>query len=53
MFCQLGKDQLTHLCWMLKWFEASFGLKINLEKSEMILMGRVENIEELAAAFGC
>ena len=35
------------------WFEAPFGLEINLEKSKTILVGRVENIEELATAFGC
>ena len=28
-------------------------LKINLEKSEIILVGRVEDIEVLAKSFGC
>ncbi|RVW72789.1 hypothetical protein CK203_049221 [Vitis vinifera] len=28
------EDQLTHLCWLLMWFEALSGLKANLEKSE-------------------
>ena len=35
------------------WFEALSGLKINLEKSEIIPMGRVENIDFLAEAFVC
>ena len=35
------------------WFEAYFGLKINLEKNELISMGRVENIDDLALELGC
>ena len=35
------------------WFEAASGLRINLEKSELILVGRVENIDDLAWEFGC
>ena len=34
------------------WFEAILGLRANLEKSELILVGRVENVEELAEEFG-
>ena len=34
------------------WFEAFLGLKANLEKSELIPVGRVENMEELADDFG-
>ena len=33
------------------WF--SLGLKINLEKSEMILVGKVDNLEGLACEIGC
>ena len=35
------------------WFEAMSGLKINLDKSELIPVGCVNNVEELAAAIGC
>ena len=35
------------------WFEAISGLRINLEKSELILVGCVENVEDLAAKLGC
>ena len=35
------------------WFEALSGLKINLEKSEIIPVGRVENIDFLTKAFRC
>ena len=34
------------------WFETLSGLKANLEKSELIPIGRVENVEELADEFG-
>jgi hypothetical protein len=35
------------------WFEAFFGLKINLGKSEMVLVGEVPNMEDLAVILGC
>ena len=35
------------------WFEAVSRLRINLEKSELIPIGRVENIDDLALDFGC
>ena len=34
------------------WFEAMLGLKINLEKSELIPVGRVINVELLADELG-
>ena len=38
---------------VLIWFEAVSGLKINLGKSELVLVGAVHNIELLAAVLGC
>ena len=35
------------------WFEAISSLKINLNKNELIPVGRVSNVMELAAIFGC
>ena len=35
------------------WFEAILGLRINLDKSELIPVGCVENVEALAAELGC
>ena len=32
IFCEAKEDQLTHLCWLLMWFEALSGLKTNLKK---------------------
>ena len=35
------------------WFEAASGLRINLEKSELIPVGRVESMDDLVGEFGC
>ena len=35
------------------WFEAILGLRVNLDKSELILVGGVENVEALVADLGC
>ena len=44
---------MPYLSWLLMWFEAYLGLRINLEKSELISMGKVHNIEDLALELGC
>ena len=36
VFCQASQDHLTYLNWLLMWFEVVSGLRINLEKSELI-----------------
>ena len=48
VFCEKSLDQMTYLSWLLMWFEACSGLKINLEKSELIPVDRVHDIEGLA-----
>ncbi|RVW27976.1 hypothetical protein CK203_094127 [Vitis vinifera] len=53
VFCEASKEHLTHLSWILYWFEAASGLRINLAKSEIIPVGEVEKIEELAIELGC
>ena len=53
VFCRSDEGQLIHLSWVLMWFEVLSGLKIILEKSEIIPVGRVENIGFLVEAFGC
>ena len=35
------------------WLEAILRLKINLDKSEILLVGRIENIEDLTLEHGC
>ena len=48
-----AQDQMTYLSWLLMWFKACSGLRINLEKSELILVGKVHNIDDLALELGC
>ena len=52
VFCEASKDQLTHLGWILAWFEAASGLRINLAMSELIPVGEIDNIEEMAVELG-
>ncbi|RVW54346.1 putative ribonuclease H protein [Vitis vinifera] len=52
VFCEASKEQVSHLSWILFWFEAASGLRINLAKSEIIPIGDVEDILELAAELG-
>ena len=53
IFCEARKEYLTSLSWILSWFEAAFGLRINLAKSELIPIREVEEIEEMAVELGC
>ncbi|RVX10320.1 putative ribonuclease H protein [Vitis vinifera] len=53
VFCEAKKEYLTHLSWILFWFEAASGLKINLDKSEVIPVGEVEEVNEMAVELGC
>ena len=41
VLCKDSEEQMTHLCWILAWFEVLSGLKINLEKSSLLPMGRI------------
>ncbi|RVX19039.1 Transposon TX1 uncharacterized 149 kDa protein [Vitis vinifera] len=52
VFCEASEDQMVHLSWLLMWFEAISGLRINLDKSEILPVGRVENLENLALEAG-
>ena len=53
IFCQANIEQLKYLSWILMWFEVLSGLKINLNKREVIPIGTVDNVEELASELGC
>ena len=53
IFCEANKDQLKYLSWILMWFEALSGLKINLNKSEIIPIGPMDNAEEFTTELGC
>ena len=53
IFCDASKENLEYLSWVFMWFEACLSLKINLEKSELIPIGEVPNLEEFAEVLGC
>jgi hypothetical protein len=53
IFCGAQEEQIRHLRCILLCFEAASGLKINLEKSEIVPIGRVEEVERLANLLGC
>ena len=42
-------DHLHYLHALFLWFEAVFGLKINLVKSELVPVGNVNNVDGLAS----
>ena len=44
---------MAFLSWLLMWFEVISRLSINLNKSEILPVGRVENVEVLASELGC
>lgn len=50
---EASQDQTVHLSWLLMLFEALLGLKINLNKNELIFIGRVDHLEELMEELGC
>ena len=52
LFCEANFEQLMYLGWTLMWFEAFSSLKMNLSKSEIIPVGRVDNVELLASELG-
>ena len=53
LFCEANYEQLMYLRRTLMWFKAFSGLKINLNRSVIIPLGRVDNVEVLAAELGC
>ena len=53
IFSKANEDQVTFLSWLFMWFEVILGLKVNLDKSELIPVCNVDNVEELASELGC
>lgn len=52
MFCEAIQDHIRALRALL-FFEAILGLQVNLAKSEMVSVGNVPNMENLAFMLGC
>ena len=53
IFCEADTKQAWHLRGVFIWFQAILGLKINLSKSELVPVGQVPNVPELAGILGC
>lgn len=53
IFCGANSEQLGHLYCVLLCFEAVSSRKVNLAKSELILVGEVGHLSTSAAILGC
>ena len=55
VFYKDSEDEILYLNWILLYFEAllGLGLRINLDKSVILPMGKVENLNQLASELGC
>ena len=53
LFCEDNKDQLEFWKWVVICFEVVSDLKINMQKSEIIPVRGVEDVDKATAVFGC
>ena len=53
VFCKDFEEKMFFLSWILLCFEALYGLRVNLEKSVILPVGDVENLDQLAYELGC
>jgi hypothetical protein len=53
IFCGAQAKQIQHLCCIFLCFEAASGLRINLGKLEIVPIGEVKDVEQLAQLLGC
>jgi hypothetical protein len=53
IFCDAVPEQLLHIRMILSCFEAVIGLLVNLSKSEMVPVGKVDNMSSLADLLCC
>jgi hypothetical protein len=53
IFLDAKPDHVFNLRLLFTWFEAVSGLKINLNKSKMVPVGNVPDLEDLAGIMGC
>ena len=52
-FCDASKEQLLYIRMVLIFFEAITDLKVNVGKSEIVLVGEVGNLDALARILCC
>ena len=53
LFCEASRDQLLFIRFVLSCFQAFTGLKVNVGKSEIVLVGKVNNLDALANILQC
>ena len=53
VFYKDSEDEMLNLSWILLYFEALSGLRINLDKSVILPVGNVDNLNQLACKLGC
>ena len=53
VLCKDFEDEMLNLSWILLYFEALSGLGINLDKTVIMLVGKVDNLNQLASELGC
>jgi hypothetical protein len=53
VFCKANPDHLRYLRVLLVCLESVSGLKVNLAKSLLVLIGNVDNVAVLASILGC
>lgn len=53
IFCEANSNHLGYLHALFLCFKATSSLKINLVKSELVLVGNVNNVDGLANILGC
>ena len=53
IFCDAVPDHILYLRFVLTWLEAITELQVNLGKFELVPVGVVQGIEELACILGC
>lgn len=51
VFCDANRSQMLNRHAILMYFEVVSGLKVNLGKSELLLVGAIEDLDELAGYF--
>lgn len=53
IFVEANPEHFCHLRSLFLCFEAAFGLKINLAKSKLVLVGAVKDVGGLTCILGC
>jgi hypothetical protein len=53
LFCDADMSQLLYVQMVLTCFEVATGLRVNMSKSEMVPVGEVQNMSELAESLCC